>query len=211
VSRSTATPAPRPLRLMVFDTTCRGLSASWWTGARLYGALGRLDASHGAARWDDALDWLATVSPGALIQEIQYWGHGNWGCALMNRERLDGSALEPAHRLYPKLRAIRERLAPGGQALWWFRTCETFGAKEGHAFARAWTRFFGCRAAGHTYVIHPLQSGLHSLGPGEEPRWPEDEGLAFDRHGRRRRTALWSTLAAPNTITCFHSEIPDGF
>lgn len=56
MSRSADTREPRPLRLMVFDTTCRGLTASWWTGARLYGALGRLDASHGAASWDGALD-----------------------------------------------------------------------------------------------------------------------------------------------------------
>jgi hypothetical protein len=202
---------PRPLRLMVFDKTCQGLTASWWMGARLYGALGRFDAWCGAARWDEALDWLAQVSQGVPIAEIQYWGHGNWGCALMNRVRLDASALEPGHPLSPRLRAVRERLAPGGEALWWFRTCETFGAPEGHQFARAWTRFFGCRAAGHTYVIHPLQSGLHSLRCGEEPRWPQDEGLAYDQEGRRRKTALWSTPSAPNTITCFHGEIPEGF
>ncbi|MET0405724.1 MAG: hypothetical protein ABW123_25110, partial [Cystobacter sp.] len=87
---------------------------------------------------------------------------------------------------------------------------ETFGTARGHAFARAWTRFFGCRAAGHTYVIGPWQSGLHSLGPGEEPTWSVAEGLPPDG-GDTARTARMSGRREPNTITCLHGEIPPGF
>ena len=36
----------------------------------------------------------------------------------------------------------------------------------GHDFARAWTDFFGSRAAGHTFIIGYWQSGLHTLAPG---------------------------------------------
>ena len=59
--------------------------------------------------------------------------------------------------------------------LWWFRTCEAFGATRGHDFARRFTDFFGGRAAGHTYIIGLWQSGLHSLRAGES------------RNGRSRR------------------------
>jgi hypothetical protein len=204
---------PRPLRLMVFDATCRGrgplpgLSTSWRAGAWLYGTLGRLDAWKGVSSWREALTWLAQVRPGAPIGEIQFWGHGNFGCLLIDRRPLDVSALAPTHPLQASLGAIRERLVPGGEALWWFRTCETFATPKGHDFARAWSRFFGCRAAGHTHIIGPLQSGLHVLGPGQEPHWPAEEGL----HPGEPARARWSTLGAPNTISCLHGRIPPHF
>lgn len=202
---------------MVYDRTARGpgplpgLGATWWTGARLYRALGRLDGWCGAASWPEALGWLAAIRPGRPIAEIQFWGHGKWGCAMIDRRPLDASALDPAHPAHPALSRIRARMV-GPEALWWFRTCETFGAHPGHAFARAWTRFFGCRAAGHTYVIHLAQSGLHSLAPGAEPGWSLDEGLPPGTEpGALPAKAMWSTLSAPNTITCFHGRVPDGF
>ncbi len=204
------------LRLMVYDRTCGGpwglpgLTFSWRVGGVLYRALGRIDDWKGVASWPEALDWLLARSREERIAEIQYWGHGNWGCVLINRVALDVRAIEPGHPLQSRLAALRERLVPGGDALWWFRTCETFGTERGHTFARAWTRFFDCRAAGHTYVIGPWQSGLHSLGPGEEPHWSREEGLPpVARKGPRR--ALWSWPHVPNTITCLHGRVPPGF
>jgi hypothetical protein len=204
------------LRLMVYDRTCGGrwglpgLTFSWRVGGVLYRALGRLDDWKGAASWPEALDWLLERSREERIAEIQFWGHGNWGCVLIDRVPLDLRALEPGHAWQARLAAVRERLVPGGDALWWFRTCETFGTARGHAFARAWTRFFGCRAAGHTYVIGPWQSGLHSLGPGEEPHWPVEEGVPpVARSGLRR--GLWSGPRVPNTITCLHGRVPPGY
>jgi hypothetical protein len=202
-----------PLRLVVYDRTCRGrralpgLSAAWAAGTRLYGALGRVDAWYGASSWREALDWLADVEPGRAIAEVQFWGHGRWGRALVAQEALDEAALAPHHPLGERLRRVRARLVPGGEALWWFRTCETFGGAEGQRFARAFSRLLGCRAAGHTHVIGVVQSGLHTIAPGEEPGWAVDEGLRPDRSG----AALRSRLAAPNTITCFHGRIPAGF
>jgi len=207
---------PRPLRLMVFDRTCRGrgwlpgLTASWQVGATLYRALQRLDASRGVSSWEEALEWLASYQPGAQVSEIQFWGHGQWGCARVAGQALDRSALAESHPLHKRLVAVRKRLLPS-ESLWWFRTCETFGAAEGQAFARDWTRFLGCRAAGHTYVIGPWQSGLHSLRPGEEPTWSLDEGVVFESSGKRRATARFSGPTAPNTITCFEGAVPEGF
>lgn len=204
------------LRLLLYDRTCTGrgplpgLSHFWRVGARLYRALGRLDAWKGAATWEEGLDWLASHGAPEPIGEIQFWGHGRWGCAKIAGAPLDTSSLEPGHPHHRLLCAIRERMVPGS-GLWWFRTCETFGRPEGHTFARAWSRFFRCRAAGHTHVIGPWQSGLHALGPDEEPSWPQDEGLPPGEAGETARVARWSWPWSPNTITCFHGKVPDGF
>ena len=194
------------LRLLVYDATCAGrfglpgLSAAWRAGGLLYGALGALDARAAVSSWPAAFAWLLAQGERAPIAEVQFWGHGSWGRAYVAGESLDAGALEPGHPWHPALAALRARLLPGGTALWWFRTCETFGTEAGHAFARAWTRFFGCRAAGHTYVIGPWQSGLHCLSPGQEPDWPASEGVpARARVGPHR--ALRSRPGAPRTIS----------
>lgn len=197
-----------PLRLLIFDDTCRGrpllpgLSHAWKAGRHLYGALGRLDAGHPSHSWADALDWLGTFRLGAAIAEIQFWGHGRWGEARIGGEVLDASALIEGHPLVGRLARIRARLLPGGEALWWFRTCETFGTGKGHDFARAWTRFFGCRAAGHTHMIGVWQSGLHTLLPGAQPDWPVDEGLTPTGAPAPSRPGL------PHTISFLHGRIP---
>jgi len=95
-------------------------------------------------------------------------------------------------------------------AQWWFRTCETFGADAGHDFARAWTSYFDCRAAGHTYVIGPWQSGLHTLEPGARPHWSADEALIEGSAAEPQRAA-WSSRREPNTISCLHGSIPPGY
>ena len=202
----------RPLRLMFYDDTCRGrglrpgLTHSWIAGKHLYRGLGRLDRARGVTGWLEALEWLAMVEPERPIGEIQYWGHGRWGRVLINGAALDVGALEAGHAFRPYLEAIRRRLV-GPEALWWFRTCETFGAAGGHRFARAWADFFGCRAAGHTYIIGPWQSGLHCLSPGQAPHWPVEEGLA-EGTPQAPIKALWSGPREPNTITCLHGRLP---
>jgi hypothetical protein len=200
---------------MIYDRTCTGrgplpgLTHSWMAGALLYRGLGRLDAWRGVASWGEALAWLADVQLERPISEIQFWGHGKWGEARVDQEILDDSALLSSSEYAPHLRRIRARLT-GEDALWWFRTCETFGATKGHAFARAWTDYFGCAGAGHTYIIGPWQSGLHRLAVGDTPTWSDEEGLAEGSAAEPRR-ALWSKRTSPNTISCLHGEVPEGF
>lgn len=201
---------------MVYDATWVGrplvqvgLTSSWVAGGALYRGLGRIDAVFGATSWEDALAWLCSVEPARPIDEIQFWGHGTWGRALVARDFLDADAVDdPTHSRHGDLTALRARLSGPG-ALWWFRTCETFGREAGQRFASSWARFFGCRVAGHTYVIGPWQSGLHSLVPGQAPRWSVREGLPDDveapRYARR------SGPGEPNTITCLHGRIPEGY
>ncbi len=170
------------LRMMVYDRTCHGpgplpgLTLTWRVGGWLYRALGRLDAVFGAASWAEALHWLATYQDGRSIQEIQFWGHGNWGCAKIAKERLDVDILDPIDPRHEELNRVRDRMV-GESALWWFRTCETFGRREGQSFARRFADHTGVTVAGHTHVIHWAQSGLHTLRPGSSPRWSTAEGV----------------------------------
>lgn len=203
----------RAQRLMVYDRTCLGrpflpgLTHSWIAGAWIYRGLGRLDASIGVDSWHQALQWLANRDQ--PIAEIQFWGHGKWGQLFVDQGCLSAEDLEPGSPHHDALAAIRERLV-GPQALWWFRSCETFGAQAGHRFARAWTDFFGCRAAGHTYIIGPWQSGLHSLAPGDEIHWSASEGLKEGDPEDPQR-AQWSRFSAPNTIHFLQGHVPAGF
>jgi hypothetical protein len=191
-------------RLLLFDRTCPRLSATWSAGSVMYRALGRVDAAHGSTSWDDAFAWIENRKD--AIDELQFWGHGKWGCALIDKEALDARALSKAHAMHEHLEALRARLAPN--ALVWFRTCETFGAVRGIDFARRLSDFLGTRVAGHTFVIGFHQSGLHGLTPGATADWSADEGLAEGTAENPKR-AKWSTPIAPRTITCLTGKVPD--
>ena len=199
-----------PLTLLLFDRTQLkrrplGLGLSWRAGSVLYRTLGWADRAYAADDWDSALDWIASLEPQRPIREIQYWGHGKWGRALIDRDVLDRRALEPGHRLHARLEAIRERMTRDG--LVWFRTCETLGAQVGLDFAKAFTDFMGVSVGGHTYEIGYFQSGLHALAPGAGPDWSASEGLSRGSPELPERAAK-SSLSAPNTITCFTSDLP---
>lgn len=202
-----------PLRLLVYDATQRvrpprALGLAWHAGSYLYRGLGRIDAAHGARDWTDAFDFLAKHATDRTIGELQFWGHGKWGRALIDGESFDRRALSTTHPLFSRLEAFRERLEPG--ALVWFRTCETLGAQIGHDFARALADRLNARVAGHTFVIGFFQSGLHSLSPGETPNWSLSEGIARGSPDDPK-SAHSSGPRRPNTVTCFDGVIPDGF
>jgi len=201
------------LRLVVYDATQRSrrpraLGLSWQYGTTLYRALGRVDAAYGARSFADALTWLGTHQPQRPIAELQVWGHGKWGQVFIDRESLGRDVLRPGHRHHATFEVFRRRLVP--DALLWFRTCETLGARAGQDFAAALGEASGARVAGHTYVIGFYQSGLHCLRPGVAPHWSDTEGLERGSP-ERPEAARASSPAAPNTITCLSGRIPEGF
>lgn len=200
----------RGLRLLVYDATCKGtwapgLSAAWSAGATLYRGLGRVDAARGVASWGEALDFLTSHAPARPLDEVQFWGHGRFGCVFVGKERLGEAELgSSAHGR--ALDALADRLGRSRRdPLVWLRTCEAFGGPSGHAFARALSRRLGCRVAGHTHVIGVVQSGLVTLAPGEEPAWPASMGLGPLGEGG---PGLASSPAEPNTVHFLTGRLP---
>lgn len=193
--------------MIIYDKTCvttRGrLSPIWTAGARMYRALGRVDAFCGVASWHEAFAWLGALR--APIDEIQYWGHGKWGQVLIADDVFDANAFRSRRA---QLDALRERLAPG--ALVWFRTCETFGASAGLDFAERLADDLGARVAGHTYIIGFHQSGLHGLAPGKRADWSPSEGLAEGTPAAPRR-AQWSRPWLPRTVTALSGAVPSAW
>jgi hypothetical protein len=204
-----------PLRLLVFDRTCvgpgalPGLSDAWNAGRVVYRSLGRIDDAFGASSWAEALAWLVARSQatGRPIDEVQYWGHGRRGRALIADDVLDARSLQASSAQLDRLRAVRASFTADAKG-WWFRTCETVGGTAGHAFARAWSDFLEQRVAGHTHVIGFWQSGLHTLRPGEAPAWSVTEGL---RERDESAVALGSSPLLPHTIPCLRGTIPRGW
>ena len=198
-----------PLRLMVYDRTCKsrgvGLSTVWGAGAGVYRGLGRHHASKGVESWAEALAWIANYSPDRRIGEIQYWGHGKWGCIYVASDGLSSAALAPEHAHAPAIDAIRDRLTPS--SLVWLRTCEAFGADAGIDFAYRLAHRLRARVAGHTYIIGALQSGLRVLEPGMRPRWSASEGLE-EGTPANPKSAFTSRLLAPRTIQFMTNSFP---
>ncbi len=204
------------MRLMLYDRTCTthfggrlpvGLTHAWQIGARYYRGLGRLDAWKGITSWTEGLRWLA--SHDAPIHEVQFWGHGRWGRAMVGADALSAASLRSGHEHHELLTELRSRLA-GESPLWWFRTCETLGTTAGHDFSQRFADHLGCDVAGHTFVIADWHSGLHRLKPGAQPHWSPSEGLA-DGTPDRPVKALWSMPWMPNTIHMLSGAIPEGW
>lgn len=202
----------RPLRIVIFDgthtdrTLSIGLTRVWSVGAWLYRRLGWIDLYRGVSSWEEALRWLNEVATPRPIAEIQFWGHGKWGRALIGSEPIDRRVFEEDHPLNRLLCRVRDRLLPQGASLFWFRTCETFGADSGREFAAAWAESLGCAVAGHTHIIGLFQSGLCTLASGAEPHWSRFQGIkrgSPERPEHALRSAPWSR----NTITCFHRVV----
>ncbi len=199
------------LRLLVYDATDkqgeRPLRTAWRTGARVYRALGRVDAYFPATSWAAALSWLATFQEGRPLGQVQFWGHGKWGAALIADDVFSRTTLGEGGASAEALTAIQKRMLPEAGSLVWFRTCETLGAQRGHDFAMQLSERLGARIAGHTYVIAALQSGLHGLRPGMRPSWSTIEGLSRGTADAPEES-FWSSAKAPNTVHFMNNEVP---
>ncbi|MGZ3422487.1 MAG: DUF4347 domain-containing protein [Polyangiales bacterium] len=193
------------------DGTARGPMplSPWWRAGTLMHRIARgvrREAFEGRAvtSWEETLRWAASHE---RVTELQIWGHGGWGFMDVGRTRLDREALASGSELAPAIDALREVLAPG--ALVWLRCCSAFGARAGREFAPALAERLRARVAGHTYVIHALQSGTHAVARGDEVAWPTDEGVVIE--GGRAMRAKDSMPFEPNTLTCFRLDLPSGW
>lgn len=201
-------------RIMIYDaTTIRdgvdwkedGLAYSWFAGGKLYRIFRWLDKTKGVESWEEALDYLIEQGKKEPISQVQYWGHGFWGSAWIGSQRVDSKILAEGKPLRKKFEELSELLTE--DALWWWRTCQTYGTEYGQQFAKDFTELLNCKTAAHTYIIGPWQSGGHSLVPGEEPDWSPEEGVE-SRPERGWPKAKWSGWREPNTIFCLQGHLP---
>ena len=183
-----------------------GLAPAWWLGAKVHGLM-RGSTPHrarGVRSWDQALRFAleASQETGLPIADFQAWGHGGWGFMDLGDTRLEKRTLQSL----PFAELAR---AMTDDALFWVRCCSAFGAARGRTFAKALAERVEHRVAGHTYVIGVLQSGTHSLAPGDAPTWPIEEGVIVE-NGEPSR-AKGSGPRQPHTIGCLRLDLPAGW
>jgi hypothetical protein len=177
------------------------LSLSWFAGGKLYKAFKTLDVVKPAKSWSDVERSFEATDK--KFDVWQFWGHGTPGAVYVDGVALTRNALQEDHPLHGVLAALKKRLHKN--SLVWFRTCSTFHGEAGKLFAKELSEFLNCRIAAHTFLIGPWQSGLHSLRPGEEPNWSDNEGKG------KKGVIKMSGPFDPNTINCLQGYVPKGW
>lgn len=198
------------LDIMFYDSSDwagEQLRFSWITGGKFYKMFRGVEHHAGFSSWEDALKWLSSLEEGKKINSIQFWGHGTPGRVWINGDFLSIRSVIPQHSHNSLLHALKARLTK--DSVIWFRSCNVFAGSEGHLFATIMSSFFNCKVAGHTYIVGPWQSGLHTITPEQRPSWSKEEGLKNKKDGTVEK--LWSTPWAPNTIFCLTGKIPESW
>ena len=156
-------------RIIVYDaTSANGLLGLTWNAAALLAMAKHSCIIIPATSWDDCVEKLLQHRD---VDEVQFWGHGWNGQALIGDDRLT----------VDRLRSDKwQRLGNAGvirtSGLIWFRTCNTFNTDIGRTFAETLANTFHCKAAGHTVIIHVTQEGLNWVEPGQRADWHDGTG-----------------------------------
>jgi hypothetical protein len=184
------------MKLLIYDSTRKKspLDEGWGVGAFWQWLWHGTDGVLGALTWHEAIEWICNRGALGKIHEIQFWGHGVPGDALINKDSLAAN-LEELKQIKPFIRYDTN---------FWLRTCASFHGETGKQFAMNLYGTIGCRVLAHTFKIgFPWHSGLHSVkNVLDIDRWSNKEGE--DEKGN----LLGSSMQAPNTITMFHEKAP---
>ena len=163
-------------RIVIIDSTGSGaLDVSWQVAAFITTAANRFTDRVEAHSWKDAADALLRMNVehgDAPIDEVQFFGHGSPGAALIGADRLTADSLAEPH-----WQAVRHIFGTPG--IFWFRTCESLNGDAGRALANAVADHFGeerMRVAGHTQFIHAVHPGLVVKVPGQRASWADGSG-----------------------------------
>lgn len=176
----------------------------WWHTGGLFDAFqGYADGVCGAASWSEALQAALAVAKekSAKIGSLQFWGHGADAQPLMAHDSLTTADFKPGGKHYELLLTLRDAMDPEHGSVW-FRSCNVFRKSAGQAFAKAAADLLGVPVVGHTFITHVLQSGTEVARPGEAPDWPDDLGVAKNRH-KDGTDLLWSDPFRKRTATIF--------
>ena len=186
-------------RVIVYDVGDDSPAGRWWgPGAALFAATSGARVVK-AKSVDHMLNQLLAMSWLAGAQ-VEVWCHAFPGYLTIGGERLNRRDVLDDDRVA----LLGAKLGPTGT--FWIRGCSAFAGPIGHAYAGVLADRLGCRVAGHTFLIGPLQGGLRTLRPQETPTWDPKEGEAGGEWGQAHTT--WST---PNRIFALQSRIPEGW
>lgn len=198
------------LDIMIYDSSDwagKQLRFSWITGGKFYKLFHSIEHHAGFDNWQEAFEWILSVEPDRKINSIQFWGHGSPGRVWINGDALSIRSLTEQSQHYIMLKKLKDRMAK--DSVIWFRSCNVFSASEGRFFSIAFCQFMQTKIAGHTYIVGPWQSGLHTIKPGQRPSWDLSEGLKKTEDGKIKK--LWSTPWEKNTVFCLNNKIPEGW
>lgn len=183
------------------------LTSSWMAGGALYRAFRWLDRSKGVSTWEEALEWILSECRDGAVSTIQFWGHGNRGRASVGQQVMNKILLQD-EKIASLVREIGSLMHEDG--LWWFRSCLTFGGIEGKEFAKEFSTILNRRVAASTYIVGWWQSGYHSLKPGEDPYWPDTEGMILSEDNHYLGD-MKSKRKEPNTVWCISKNLPESW
>ena len=122
--------------------------------------------------WDEAMDRLCDIAQREKLSELQFWGHGSSGRALIGTDALDTTYLQTSacFQRWVSLQPFHSIPTP----LIWFRTCDTMKGEAGRLFSAKLAHLLRCRVAGYTQYIHVIQRGLVVMWRDRPPQWSDD-------------------------------------
>lgn len=178
------------MKIILYDASQDGLLGWSWSIGSFRPGWTRI----GVKSWWDAKDKIIDAArPGTRLQELQLWGHGEPGEPLI-------ASKTPQDSFWNSIATLVE-----ANSLIWFRMCSVLYGVKGLMFVQDIADKLGCRVAAHTRVIGSWQSGLYSLGPGEEKNSDLDRNVIDDWRNSK------SSWCAPRTIFCTRLSFPENW
>lgn len=161
------------MRLLIYDATeSTFVGSTWKLGSNVFRrSFDKIVAAK------DHRDFFDAITGPVFWNHVQYWGHGGPG-----KPYLAGKSIPPS-------------VAFQNVGEMWWRCCDVMQGAMGYKYAMQFSRR-GVAVAGHTRIIHAMQSGLVGLKPDAEPWWD-----AFDRG----MSAPWEK----RTVFALRMSIPD--
>jgi hypothetical protein len=167
------------MRVFVYDDTQGWLSTTFLFGSALRSLRPGKDVILKIRSWDEMIEMLKLArEKHGPAERVEYWGHGASGGVQCNDKWLWGPTMRGSNTV-PRVCAVLDEvrhILRDENALWWWRTCNTFWGEAGRAFAEMCVDSLGCKTAGFTRVIGPWQSELRIAEPGAKPSWDDAGG-----------------------------------
>jgi len=164
------------VRVFIYDKHQGWLTWMWAIGSWLRALRPGPDKILRVGSWDEMVEKLQALPDGSVTR-VEYWGHGTSGGVKCGKEWAWGPTMkskDPVRYIVGPLSQVSHVLAP--DAVWWWRTCNSFWGVAGKPFAKACADTLGCKVAAFTRIIWWWQGDLRIAKPSVEPDWDNTGG-----------------------------------